>query len=1518
MSKSTVERKIVQMVFEAKKFQQGIRNSLESLSDFKKAFQLESAQKSLTDLEKAADVDFSPMSRALDSINNKLSITGVAAAAVVTKITESVMAGAQKLAGALIFDPITGGLQEYETQLNAVQTILANTAKAGTTLEDVTSALGELNDYADLTIYNFTQMVDSIGKFTTAGVDLATSVQAIKGIANIAAISGASAQQASTAMYQMSQAISSGVVRLQDWMSIENAGMGGTIFQDSLLETARLHGVAVDAMVAKNGSFRYSLAEGWLSSEIMLETLDKFTGDLTDAQLLALGYTQEQIEGIQQTAQLALDAATKIKTLTALKDTLAEVLGSGWAQTWEIIFGNFEDAKELWGGLADVFTPLIEASTKVRNDLLRTWSAMGGRTEAIAATHNILEALINLFGVFGEAIGEVFGGFSGFDLYYLTRAFRDWTEGLREGSEGLDTFKIIIKAVASIFSILWMVVKAVLKPFASLLGLATGVGGGLLDIVAVAAKAIIAFRNMAEETGFFDTVVASIIAGIGKFIEQVKELVARFRDLEVVKAVAQWFQELERADFVRLWESFLKVITAIVTPFVALAFVIAAAYGELLKLKAVQDIVAWFQNLSLDATVAWFRELQTSIGDLIDEVKGSDLVTKFLEVIQTFDGRRAKQFFGDAKEGFSWMGSLTDVIKGGLDAIAPQIQVVRDGLSSIAGGIKDGLLAIFNYIIDNAGNLDYDRLFQIINAGLFGGLILSLRKMADMFSLDTIFGDSDFGEAIVEDLEELGGVLSGLSINLKADALKSVAVAIALLAGSIFLLTLVDSTKLGDATASIALMTVALFGATGALATINIKGATSAAIAIIGVSVAIGIAAIALKQVADIDPARLEGSLDAMGKGLAALVISTVSLSKGSNTASLLKTVAIMYGLSKALKALSGAIQAFGNMDPEVLSRGILGVSAALGMLTASVIAMSRLGGEKSAKAGAGMLIISGALLALGLAVEKFGKMEVAPLEQGLESIGLILLGFAGFSLLLQKKDFIQAGISIAIIAGALIILEKAIGLFAAYSWEEMKAGLNGIALVLVEVVLAANLMGGAMTGALATGVMALALIGLATAFTMMSELTWDEITMGLKGMALALGIIGVAGYLLGPAVPVLIGLGIAMALIGLGALMFGAGLFVAALGLVAIAGAAIPIAAAIKIVGGAIIETLPGLATAFGEALVNFLTIIAEKTPEIIEAFKKIIIAMLDALTDPEFLPHIVGSILGLVTALLEEIGKRLPDLIQAGYDILIALLEGIGDNIADVVAAGLNIITEFMAGIADGFPKLLLQAGETILVILEGVETAIDTYMADIIATGIRIAVAIVEGIVKGVGEGIIDVKDALLELAQDAWDAVVDFFEFWSPSKRAYRAAQMIVAGLVIGIETSAYKLDNAFGTIKDAYNNAIDPLMDSVVGDLGLSSEFNPVISPVLDLDNVRRGAKELQGLGYASSILAAVDYEQGGGYTTSIPLGGPGAQPKNQGVTFIQQNYSPKALDRETIYRQTRTQVARLQEERAFG
>lgn len=413
---TNVDQRVVQMEFDNKNFEKNVGSTLGLLDKLKEKLRFDGATKGLENVESAAKkVNLSPVAKAAETISSKFSALEVMGVTALANITNSAVNAGKKIVAAFTIDPVKTGFQEYETQINAVQTILANTESKGSTLEDVNRALDTLNKYADMTIYNFTEMTRNIGTFTAAGVDLETSVSAIKGIANLAAVSGSTSQQASTAMYQLSQALAAGTVKLQDWNSVVNAGMGGQVFQDALKETARVHGIAIDQMIEQEGSFRETLKKGWLTSEVLTETLSKFTGDLNESQLRTMGYTEEQIKSIIKMGQTANDAATKVKTFSQLFDTLKEAAQSGWTQTWELIVGDFEEAKAFLTMLSDRFSAIINKTSDARNNLLEgalsakkvtmgDWNKL--KNEGIASETFIL-ALTNAAKKHGVAIDEM-------------------------------------------------------------------------------------------------------------------------------------------------------------------------------------------------------------------------------------------------------------------------------------------------------------------------------------------------------------------------------------------------------------------------------------------------------------------------------------------------------------------------------------------------------------------------------------------------------------------------------------------------------------------------------------------------------------------------------------------------------------------------------------------------------------------------------------------------------------------------------------------------------------------------------------------------------------------------------------------------------------------------------------------------------------------------------------------------------------------------------------------------------
>lgn len=369
---TTVDNRVVQMQFDNHQFEQGVAQSMSTIDKLKAALKFDKVADGAKNITNSLNnVSFGGLQNGIIEVEARFSAMGAVAFTVLQDMTRSAIDAGKKIVNALAVEPVTTGFQEYETQMNAIQTILSNTRSKGSTLEDVNKALDELNTYADKTIYNFTEMTRNIGTFTAAGVGLEAATSSIKGIANLAAVSGSSAQQASTAMYQLSQALATGTVKLQDWNSVVNAGMGGQVFQDALKRTAKVMGTDVDALIEKYGSFRESLTQGeWLTTEVLTETLNQFANVYSEKELIAKGYTEAQAKEIKALGQDAEDAATKVKTVTQLFDTLKEAAQSGWTQTWEILVGDFMEARELLTDISNAVGGVIDAQSQTRNALL--------------------------------------------------------------------------------------------------------------------------------------------------------------------------------------------------------------------------------------------------------------------------------------------------------------------------------------------------------------------------------------------------------------------------------------------------------------------------------------------------------------------------------------------------------------------------------------------------------------------------------------------------------------------------------------------------------------------------------------------------------------------------------------------------------------------------------------------------------------------------------------------------------------------------------------------------------------------------------------------------------------------------------------------------------------------------------------------------------------------------------------------------------------------------------------------
>lgn len=494
-----IDQRVVELQFDNANFERNAKESISTLDKLKEKLNFKRTGEGLKELEdRVAKFTMKPLEDAVEGVRVKFTLLDNFVWNFFDRISNKILDVGKNLVSAFTIDPIKTGFQEYETQINAVQTILANTQSKGSTLDDVNEALDKLNKYADLTIYNFTEMTRNIGTFTAAGVGLQDATDAIQGIANLAAVSGSTSQQASTAMYQLSQALSAGSLKLQDWNSVVNAGMGGEVFQNALKQTAREYGIAVDSIIEKAGTFRESLKDGWITSEILTTTLKKMTVTGADEYLAKLtGISQQHIAAMHEEAassadmekgfrdlakelaatgkvteeqayQLlnmsttAQDAATKVKTFSQLMDTLKEAAQSGWTQTWELIVGDFGEAKELFTFLSDTFSGLINESSDARNAIVA--DAMGSDwekltkvlTDAGVSMDTFKDTLVKNAKESGVAIDEWIAADGSFENTLqrgwlkdsdITKAFEDLAKGTSGATVALEDYQ---KAVTDV------------------------------------------------------------------------------------------------------------------------------------------------------------------------------------------------------------------------------------------------------------------------------------------------------------------------------------------------------------------------------------------------------------------------------------------------------------------------------------------------------------------------------------------------------------------------------------------------------------------------------------------------------------------------------------------------------------------------------------------------------------------------------------------------------------------------------------------------------------------------------------------------------------------------------------------------------------------------------------------------------------------------------------------------------------------------------------------------------------
>ena len=932
MSES-IDRRVVEMRFDNKDFEQNVNTTMTVLDKLKEKLSFKGAG----DKFETA----SGLGGAIDGVKNRFSALEIIGTTALINLTNSAVNLGKQMARSLTVDQVRAGFAEYELKMGSIQTIMASTGKD---IGTVNSYLNELNTYADKTIYSFSDMTASIGKFTNAGVDLDTAVKAIQGISNEAAVSGANAQEASRAMYNFAQALSAGYVKLIDWKSIENANMATKEFKQQLIDTAVEMGTLEKAAdgtykvltsgaaggfkdtITATKNFNDSLSAAWMTTDVLTKTLGRYSDATTDI------------------GKKAFAAAQDVKTFSQLVDTVKESIGSGWAQTFELIFGNLEEAKTLWTGVNNVISGFVDRTSDARNGILQIWKASNGRAALIDGFKELYNSVKSFIIPIRKAFNDVFDPIRGEQLTALSFRFRDFAKSLAISGETAIKIKKVFTVLFSVLKSGLGIVKGVFRIFGSLVKLILPVGGTALDLMSDLSGAM---TKMADGVDKFTDKISVLTKGaLGKAIEGLGKLFALLG------------KGLSHLDLGKLGA------------FLAGGGILAAG----MKLvKFIDTLGEKFENLFGDGEGG---------GGLMDGVKET-----FSSLSETLN-----QFQTSLKVG----QLLTVAIALGiLAASCATLADIPAKKLAVAVGAIGGLfteLGIASHLMKGAQTKGI--IAMAIAVTILAKAVKQMSEIEDM-------GKGLLGiGAILGELTAFCLMFDRLKIKPKAlektsKGLILMAVAINLLAKPVKELGAMDT---GDLIKGLAAVAVTLGGFTliaKAFTKIDTSGMVKAGVSMVVMATAMRIIAKPIKDLGSMD-------LKSLGKGLGAMAIALLELAGftkvmgmiASSTGNIMKASAALLVMSIGIKIMAGAINQMG-----ADANAGQGLSVLFGSLLILATAMTAM--QNSLAGAAAMIVVAGALAIMAPAIALLSSLNFMGVVTGLAALAGTLTIFGVGTMLL-------------------------------------------------------------------------------------------------------------------------------------------------------------------------------------------------------------------------------------------------------------------------------------------------------------------------------------------------------------------------------------------------------------------------------------------------------------------------------------------------------------------------------------
>ena len=1383
---SSIDERIVGMQFDNAQFEKGLGTSIKSLGQLEKSLDLKGGTKGLTGIASAAGkLSFDGIAKAAETVNSRLSNLGIMGVAALTRIANSAIDTGVRIAKSLSIEPIMAGFQEYELKMGSIQTILANTARHGTGLDEVSQNLEALNTYADKTIYNFGEMTRNIGLFTNAGIKVDEATQMIKGFSNMAAASGTDSAGASRAAYQLSQALSTGTIRLMDWRSLTNVGMGNKVMQQDLLTFAEAMGT-VSASGAKASDiqkdFNGSLEKGWLSADVMstyLQVMAEDNEDVNRATLKSIGIEGKKADALIAQQKTAVDAATKVRTWTQLLGTLQEGVGSGWGKTFELLIGDFEQATELFTAVNNAIGPMINNMSDMRNNLLQGWVDLGGRTKALEAFASLWKGLGEILKPISRAFGDVFKPLKPEQLMAVTNAFKNFADKLRPTEEQVSQLRDAFRGVFSIFSIAGKVIGAAVSVFSRLLGVVAPAGGSFLKFAAGIGKWIYNVDQAITKADIFARIGDAIVAGFQKAADFIVDFGNKVKAAfsGVAGPIGSVVDALNKANFKSLADG------------------IGQTANAFAPLRMAGAVLKWFAGIvatAYQAVAPYFSKIASAVGNFVSAIRD-----KFDDFRKNVDIEKALGIFNSGL--FSVVLLKIIGFFKGLQKTSKDSGSIKDGIKDVLGGITDTLGQMQNTLKASTLLMIGAAIYILADAAAKLSTINAGDLTKSLTAITVMVGQL-LGMMVAVDGIMKGG---GKGILSAGAALVIFAVAIRILAGAVEKL---GGLNLGDLAKGLGAVMVLLESLTGVAKALSANSGTfmKGAMGLIPFAFAIKILADAVEKLSGIELGNLAKGVGA----ISAIIRVLAGFTAIAGGAKGMVGIGLgMIALGAAMLVMSKALEAMGSLSMEQIGKGLLALAGSLVIIALAMKLMT------TAIAGAAaLLVVAIALKVLAPVLEQLGNMSMAQIGTGLRVLAGSLLVLAGGLYLMSGA--LPGAAALLVAAAALNVLLPVLQAFGSMSMEEIGKGLLmlvgtmaafGIgALLLIPAVPVFLALGAAMLvfgagvlllgagiGALSAGLLVLAAAGTAGA---------AAITVALSAF------IGMIPYLIQQ--------------IGVG--------FVAFLGVIASSGAAI-VAAIVTLIGSlleAITTLIPQIvdtAVQIGSALLEGFT---ELSGDLIDAAVQLIFDLVDAIL--EIVPELVDAGMQLIEGILQGIADNIDGVISAGADIVVNFMDGLAEEIPRVGESATNLIKTFVTTLVDSViaskdhikseGKRLLDSltDGAISGITEGagkipghisgfigkITSSISGGASSLFSSAYESAGNIVRGLVNGMQNGISQVTSAARNIAQKALDAANNLLGVESPSKEFIKIGKFVREGFVIGLK-SGNKDDviKAYSSMKD---------------------------------------------------------------------------------------------------------------------